>query len=181
MLRRSVPVVQLLPAGLLPDHLAKRAFIAGGYAACPDLAADIDVWVDAGDRMTEVRQELLAHLADRRWAITPQDGTDSRRLDGEDYDGDLEVDIRKVCVIPWNPPIHLMVTNRGLKAVLAAFDISTHQVGIDPWGVRQEGREFTPLTESPEVLRHTSTTAARLEKIRTRYAHLRKAALVAQS
>lgn len=34
-----------IPEGLLPPGVESRAFIAGGYAACPARATDIDVWV----------------------------------------------------------------------------------------------------------------------------------------
>lgn len=39
----------MLPHGLLPPEIDEAAaFIAGGYAACPALASDVDVWITTG-------------------------------------------------------------------------------------------------------------------------------------
>jgi len=67
----------MLPANLLPEPYQSTAFIAGGWAACPSLATDMDVWVPVPSphvskpepndirvlvHLHKVREEILKHL-----------------------------------------------------------------------------------------------------------------------
>src|SRR5947208_1473633 len=82
--------VEVIPDDLLPEKYREFAFIAGGFAACPSLASDMDVWVltPYPARMhddnipfddlrvhvwlQERRQELLEHLKAKfsSWRLT---------------------------------------------------------------------------------------------------------------
>lgn len=169
-----------IPEGLLPA--GTPALIAGGYAACPALASDLDLWVYAargGKRtMGETRMMLLEHLKTWAYKVEAQDDSEQFTADGCGYD-ELDCLIMKVGIVSVNgrKPIHLMVTDAPPIALLMNFDISTHQIGLDDNGVIY-GPEWTDLTVEPQVIKNagTSKTTERLAKISARYAHLRKAA-----
>lgn len=91
----------MIPDDLLPEKYRDQAFIAGGFAACPSLANDMDVWVMAPCPFTNetgaddlrvlvhlhaVRKELLAHLHAHHphYAITEEITT--RTVKDEDLD-----------------------------------------------------------------------------------------------
>lgn len=161
-------------SGLVPDEYVARTWIAGGFAACPELATDIDLWVLAGyERLLEqVRQELVDYL-NEGFAYEEEAG-----IDIEDYEG-IAITILKVAVIPYHPlNVHLMVTDAPIiDAVLANFDISTHQVAISPDGQIVHGKHWTHLNVPPVVLIDTDRIPAPLEKIINRYAQFRSAAI----
>src|SRR3990167_5083266 len=52
---------------LVPKEWRSQAFIAGGYAACPALASDLDLWIFVdgghGPSLSDARTEVLAHVA----------------------------------------------------------------------------------------------------------------------
>lgn len=161
----------VLPENLIPNEFGMSGFIAGGYAACPELASDIDVWVTVpeSDNLSIARERLLAHLTAQGYAFEPEEGAKSV---SDPYPfATVKVAIVQV---PGSLPVHLLVTGGSMEQVLNDFDISTHQCAITRRGERvYKGDRFTPLTEEPRILKMTPTTPARLEKIRARYAHLR--------
>lgn len=171
-MRANMPSV--CPNQLLPEGLT--AIIAGGYAACPALAADMDVWVQTDQPLALVRQQILNHLFTQNIPFVAQDSNDQHIVDGCGYD-DMPVNIRKVAQVrfPSMIPIHVMVTDAPPVALLLAFDISTHQMAIGPDDEEIRGPEWTPLEVEPVIIRNHDQpkTLARLAKITARYAPLR--------
>jgi hypothetical protein len=168
-------VLSQLPVDLFPPDT--YAFIAGGYAACPERATDIDVWVRSDENLEVVRAKLLVWLDEHRWAYAEEKQEEKFRADGFGYDK-MDCRILKVAVVPYTKPIHIMVTGAPPLVLLRNFDVSTHQIArvphpFCPDGDTMRGPEWTPLSEEPVQLKETSATPARLEKIRTRYADLR--------
>lgn len=181
----------MLPHNLLPAPMQDRAFIAGGFAACPALASDIDVWVpvyeDAAG-LDAARQRVLAHLAAQRFLFEEQDGDGSRREQFareksisrdvfvvSTFEGyHLTLKIRRVATVSGigNLPYHIILVNGDIDDVLSSFDISTHQCALTVRGF-VPGEHWTALHEKPYVITQKYTTDARLTKIAARYAHLR--------
>lgn len=168
----------MIPPTLLPDDLQRNAFIAGGYAACPALALDMDVWVkvDRNDSLPEAKQRILDWLESTMWpydAATTRPsivGTVGANADG--YDG-MGVFVQKVATVKsqyLTHPYHIMVVNVDPRTLIETFDISTHQIAI-AFGNVIKGSGWTPITEPPRVLKMTPTTPERLEKIAARYGH----------
>ena len=161
----------MIPKNLVPEGYT--AFIAGGYAACPALAADMDVWVSvrpAQATLDEVREQLLAHLADwdfGNFSFTEE--METRQCEGyQGMPGALILKVAKVQVGALT--VHLLLTDGDVFSLLESFDISTHQIALTERGA-VKGSMWTPITEPPIKLRDTPTTDARMEKIRARYAH----------
>lgn len=169
-------VWRCLPENLVPKVFSSAAFIAGGYAACPTLATDIDVWVQCED-LDEARTSLLAHLATNRFVYQPQDEASSFEGDGCGYE-DITANIQKVALVmvPGYKPIHLLVTDAPPLMLLLNFDISTHQIALTDSG-EIRSPEWTALDQEPLVVKNhdTSKTVERLARITARYAHLREA------
>lgn len=157
----------MIPRNLIPEDLEEQAFIAGGYAACPALAQDMDVWVfvDGGhENLDEARNRVLEHLQTFFDITEEHGGTIS------DYQG-VEVNILKVAFVRgFNLPIHVMVCDAPVGIVLKNFDISTHQVALTAHGV-VKGEGWTSPLEEPVVLERMENehTQERLAKIRARY------------
>ena len=173
---------------LLPEEMRSQAFIAGGYAACPALASDVDLWVyvpqdddatqDEDATLDDARRQILTRLKAENagWVVEPEDESQTTPVDRCGYDN-LAVSVRRVGRVQYcreKLPIHIMVVDAPVCVVLQTFDISTHQIALTPDGDTVRGPEWTPLSESPVQLRDTPNTAARMEKIRARYAHLAK-------
>mgnify|MGYP001573333737 CR=1 FL=1 len=174
------------PNYLLPEQYEQDAFIAGGFAACPALARDIDIWIPvAKENVDFAREEILTHLASRQVNFTEEDGQGSPRgkriADGtlnhdqllSTFEGYFtKLSIRRVASIEvpgGSLPYHLIVVGGNIDEVLSSFDISTHQVALTHKGV-VVGEHWTPVWAEPVVLTQKYTTPERLEKIRQRYA-----------
>lgn len=85
----------MIPKGLLPPELDESAaFIAGGYAACPALATDVDIWITTGeigdlddwDKVYALRLRLLEWIRStpvmsslRITSFVEEDGDGTRR------------------------------------------------------------------------------------------------------
>lgn len=162
----------------IPDGYRERAYIAGGWAACPSLADDMDVWIlatteEANDpdfKLEDLRAEVLVRLNAVGSKLRPieEDSEETGNYGG------VEIKIRKVGYIKRAgfQTIHIMVTDAPIiEAVLANFDISTHQVAITPTGQVVLGASWTSITEPPQVIegRENEHTPGRLEKITKRY------------
>jgi hypothetical protein len=162
----------MIPSYLLPE--GTRYFIAGGWAACPALATDRDVWLLSRDPV-ETRDAVLKHLDatlfDDEWKELP-DGRVTAVDGSEDaYGVDATTTLKIATVDLTGQTIHLLVTSGSILAVLDTFDISTHQVAISDTGGVVRGRNWTPVTEPPIKLRDTPTTDERMAKIAARYGH----------
>jgi len=159
-----------LPSNLLPP--GDECYIAGGYAACPERATDIDVWVKAPnvELLPSVRRRVLSWFSAQGFDFQAME--DSRNI--HDEYGDVIGGVLKVAVITGAArlPIHVMVTDMRPRALLETFDISTHMVAWD--GDETVTISYTSaLEEDPIIIKMTPTTPARFDKIRNRYADLR--------
>lgn len=170
----------MLPPNLLPPgHLTTNAFIAGGYAACPALATDIDVWITVPTYdLDHARSEILRWLHEQDNLVFEEltDGRVDQVHSPDGYGTDLNV--RKVATVEHyrGTKYHLLVVDGDVDAVLDSFDVSTHQVALTPFGV-VTGENWTPTNVYPVQLRDTPTTAARMAKIAARYGYPAKETL----
>lgn len=163
----------MLPKELLPSDLMNSAFIAGGYAACPALASDIDLWVMAPpNQLGATRKTIINWLETEMW---PYEVQEDQRLSvlGPAAAYGYDVIAGKVAIVKsphMTHPIHIMVVDRSPAELLETFDISTHQVAI-VFGNVVKGSGWTPVTVPPVMLRNTPTTPERMRKIAARYGH----------
>lgn len=162
----------MIPATLLPADLQSKAFIAGGYAACPALAADMDVWVPvSAHRMSTERARILTWLEDTMWPYETL--TDRRFVVLDNSDAHYPIAAGKVAIVRsvhMSHPVHIMVVSHKVKELLESFDVSTHQIAL-AYGNVVKGSGWTPITVPPVKLKDTPTTDARMEKIAARYGH----------
>lgn len=177
----------MLAFDFLPEQYQRSAFIAGGYAACPSLASDIDVWVPLGFigrseedhkreamAMETARRDILAHLESEFFPYKVEDNYVTS--EGSTDDG-YPIAVQKVARIEsvhLVKPIHIMVSAGTVDDVLGFFDISTHQVALTRGGVLC-GPGWTPITEMPQILPGSRSvkTQQRLLKIASRYGHIK--------
>lgn len=172
--------------GLFPTGM--EWCIAGGFAACPALATDIDVWVYGllVDDMDRVRAELIAGFEafcatnnvnrpiwpEKRYLFTPQTEESSFLV----YEQESAY-IQKVGVVylPRSSkvkPIHVMVTNApDPGSLLTGFDVSTHAVAIDKTGRVWTEARWTPPQIVPIELSSNPKTPERMQRIATRFGH----------
>ena len=175
----------MIPVNLLPEQYHPHAFIAGGYAACPALAQDIDVWVSVDtinapnpwDAVWDAREIILRHLDTTFHTVQPEDVEGSPRYRNRlivrsTFEGyNLPLPIYRVATVKVDGaslPYHIIAVGADVDEVLSSFDISTHQVALTTRGV-VKGEHWTPTWAPPVVINNKYTTPARLEKIRTRY------------
>lgn len=173
---------------LIPTVFEQSWCIAGGFAACPVLSADIDVWVYGRSRLDEARQTLLDFIEDTKvqnsgkygarppYVYEPEVATEQRE-GSDNYEG-IGINISKVCVVYGRGmnsgalPIHIMVTDAPEPgALLSAFDISTHAAAIDFRGRVFKGRSFTHPGIPPVLIRANTNTPARYRRICERFGH----------
>lgn len=176
---------EVISSGLLTRY-GDNWFVAGGYAADPKLATDIDLWITVEDteQAADEHARLQQWLADAGFQFEPQDMqalpqlVDTNRKDN--YGATEFVVVYKVAVITswrgvwFSKPVHLLLTTATVQEVLTSFDISTHAVALLPNGQFVYGEHWTPKTVDPVILRDTPTTPARFVKIKARYARYRK-------
>ena len=161
---------------LLPASIRSQAFIAGGFAACPALASDIDLWVSSKNLFAD-RLDILAWL--QQWgasfvehplplvpALTEVDYQESYLSNGTPV-----LKVATVTVPHHSKPVHIMVVMGDVNLTLAGFDISTHQVALTDNGVVL-GPQWTSILVPPVMLLETANTRARLDKIARRYGHI---------
>ncbi len=179
----------MLPLTLLPAPYNETAFIAGGYAACPGLAEDIDVWCPVD--LTEPSGGLASNPFEVVWnerdrvvkylraqfgeAFIEQDGVgtprDRTKLQTTFEGYNLPIPIRRagsVTLEGCSLPYHIICVGGDVDEVLSSFDISTHAIALTPKGVVKDANWTPPMVE-PKILLHKYTSAARFEKIRMRY------------
>lgn len=148
----------------LPEQYRADAYIAGGWAACPSLATDIDVWVlSPRANLYTLKGELLTYLATTHLNVEMLTDQPTKA----EYANTL-----KVAVINrhFKQNIHLLVSDaQMIEQVLENFDISTHAVALGPDGEVHRSTFWTSVAEEPVVNKMTPTTPERLVKIKTRY------------
>lgn len=156
----------------LPEELRKKAFIAGGWAACPALATDRDVWVTIDNKFDS--QALRNHLESRALFYT---------VDFEPHDRDYPNGSRKFADLtyPWEK-VQILLTRMEPEDVLSQFDISTHQIAITGDGRIIKGDKWTPVTDYPRFIHFNkrSTSDERMKKICTRFGHMPPNATLSQ-
>jgi len=159
----------MIPNTLLPEGTSYC--IAGGWAACPALALDKDVWVfaDPQEDIVALRDILLKHLDDDNAEYEVEDETRS----AAGYEGVISIlRVAKVEVPGEAQPIHLLITNaKDAHDLIESFDVSAHQIALSSQGHVIKGQGFTPVTVKPVKLKETPTTDERLIKIGERYGH----------
>lgn len=158
----------MVPKNLLPSDT--RYVVAGGWAICPALATDMDLFVLAGQHadLQEVRQELLDHFKAEGFNYVEEQET--REFVG--YDG--LIGIGKVAKVEsaymGGKMIHVLVASTTIaEEVLNSFDLSICMVGIMDDGKVITSAYWTPPTERPAVVKDTPTTQARLNKYLERF------------
>jgi len=158
----------MIPNTLLPEGTSYC--IAGGWAACPALALDKDVWVfaDPQEDIVALRDILLKHLEDDNAEYEVEDET--RNAAG--YEGVISILRVAKVEVPGSVPIHLIVTNAlDPHDLISSFDVSAHQIALSSQGHVIKGGNFTPVTVKPVKLKDTPTTDERMRKIAERYGH----------
>lgn len=148
--------------------------IAGGYAACPGLATDCDVWVFlqgfGGGDAEDFRVQILSNL--KEWssfwgfAFTPEANDPDRPTEFYDLGNDI------LCwkVAKLDDGRHIILTDaRDAAHLLENFDISTHQCALTSDGEFIKGSQWTPIDVPPVMLRDTPNTRDRMQKIEARY------------
>lgn len=179
----------MIPSWLLHGVLADRKWcVAGGYAACPALAVDIDLWIyDIKDEDLAGRQSAIAaaledsvgmwnrgrpHWPEKRFRFERENEAMVLPI----YD-QIENRIEKVGVLTLPScrkvkPIHVLVTTApDPGSLISGFDVTTHAVAIDCEGRVWEGHYFTGPHIKPAVTRATPKTQARLDRICKRFGH----------
>lgn len=167
----------MFPLNILPEAYRGQWCVAGGWAACPPLATDMDVWVYdlPTDRLDAIRTELLEHLSALRQDqprgpyFVP--GEDVRAAQGYQH----PCTVKKVAVVSQSypaKPIHLMVTDASCPGeIIGGFDISTHAVAIGHNGMVHTHFDYTAPHVFPVQLKETETTPTRMAKIASRFGH----------
>lgn len=157
----------MIPSYLLPE--GTPYFVAGGWAACPALATDMDIWV-ISRTPAPTRTELLDHFKMRLFVDEyEEERSDEVEGDVDAYSNPLTLKVARVSI--GQKRFHILVTSGDITDVLNGFDISTHQVAITDSGTVVRGYSWTPITEPPVKLKDTPTTDVRMLKIATRYGH----------
>lgn len=155
---------------LLPTELAKRAVVAGGYAADPFRAQDIDMWILGVpiDDFTKVSRHIRSRLA------------------AQDYDYELpdpvqtygaEIDFHFIATVSApgiSKPVQILATSHTTaESLLNRFDVSSHQIaiGIEDLAITITDT-FTATDVQPRLTNITtlpSQNLKRLERICKRY------------
>ena len=133
--------------------------IAGGWAACPQLASDQNVWIfvkaqrdddeHALDFLRAQRTNMLAMFP----AITPESGFMGEGAGDDTVYGDLGIAIIKVGHLGYR---HILLTDaQDIPMLLSSFDISTHQCAITSDMEFVAGPQWTSIYVYPHILRDT--------------------------
>lgn len=162
----------MIPKSLLPE--GTQWCVAGGYAACPALASDVDVWVynvAEGD-LQRTRAMLLMHLAENNFSVLTEECKDKPEPQYEHSRTTLKVGIVDGQGIDHKKQVHLLVTSATtIMEILDGFDISTHALAIGSIGYVVKHKKWTPITEPPQLITSNERTPARWLRIAARYGH----------
>ena len=178
----------MFPIELLPEAFQKQWCVAGGYAACPALSNDVDVWVYRVPtlQLDDTREQLLEHLntvahienvpAHRSLQYHVIPGEETRTA--ESYCQEF-IQIKKVAIVYGRrtyhdmKPVHVVVTDaQNPGVIITGFDISTHAVAIE-WNGRVWKTGYTAPQERPRRLRIANEhTEPRMIRICERFGHI---------
>ena len=152
----------MIPRNLLPE--GTHYFIAGGWAVCPALATDRDLFVQTTGDLDDTRAMLLDFMRARGFDVAED-------VAENNYTG---VPLLRVAIVKdkYAQDIHILVTSADVDDVLNTFDISTTQVAITESGRVVKGADYTSLTVRPIRLKDTPTTNERYIKYCERFGHL---------
>jgi hypothetical protein len=175
----------MIPTNLLPEEYRGQWCVAGGFAACPALAEDIDVWVhgiptaDLEAARTKILEHLVkiqfpAHARSAQFVFEEAVETRTQASYMQEF-----IQIKKVAKIygrrSWRElkPIHIMVTDApgGAGSIIAGFDISTHAVAIDHDGRVWTNRYTHPGLEPQRLASANEYTEPRMQRVCARYGH----------
>lgn len=153
--------VQLALTELHTAALAQLAFaligelpgvIAGGFAAAPWIAEDVDLWMFGDPLLDRTMRHLTETGIHAPQVLSYSPGSASVRIETPLI------------------PIHIIGTSlMSVEALLGSFDISTHRHARTRWSILVEGPQATRIYESGRVLIENETTAARRDKLQARY------------
>lgn len=160
---------------LLPPFLREHACIAGGFAACPTRAGDIDLWIlNFPGRSERVWDQITEHLRaneikfrESNFSYAQTNGSVLRLVCKKVY-------LRKKNMLPdddeWLDVQILEASQATVHDLIDAFDISTHMIARTQTDVVR-GKHYTSTTETPVVMRFDKPegVVARLDKICKRY------------
>ena len=161
---------------LLPPEMHKRAIVAGGYAAVPEKAADVDLWVIGGDmEMDYNRIRLHNHLG-----LMPLDSSPYEQFSNEfAVVTEQTVELKLGRFSTTYLPVQILVSSAPtFQDLVDRFDISIHAIGrrlVDEGPEGDDypvyGKGFTLPHQQPRVLVFTrpEQTIRRLERILPRY------------
>lgn len=156
----------------LPEDMWSRAIVAGGYAADPDKASDIDLWVIGGDMEVDAfRIRMHNHMGT---FLSLEESPYEQFANEFAVVTEQRVEVKLGKFASTYLPVQILVSSaKNFGDLLERFDISTHQVGIPLLvpTVRLVGSGFTSPSEQPRVLVFTrpEQTIRRLERILPRY------------
>lgn len=161
----------MVPSYLIPEGM--RYFVAGGFAVCPALASDIDVWfMVEGKPVTEVINKLVAHLT--RWQTMGAIDVDFSYINGRVYHelhGTLNV--ATIAASDDRKAMHIMVTDDSPQDTIDDFDLSVCQVAITDNGEVYRGEHWTapgaPIKILKKSAKYDPRTAERLTKYIRRF------------
>lgn len=155
----------MIPRNLIPDGL--HYFIAGGWAACPALATDRDVFVQTTGDINDCRAMLLDHMRAQGFDVIEQD--ESRQF--TTLEGHEDIPVAKVAKIKqkYAQDIHVLVTSGDVDAVVNTFDISASQIAITESGRIVRGDNYTTPMQPVYKVKDTPTTPARFAKYTERF------------
>lgn len=170
----------------LPESLHERAIVAGGYAAHPQKALDVDLWVVGVplEDFTKVERTIRKHLSNHGYLSegAPADQESLRDLQREfqgealhyeEHPGQFRVVVEGVPAIHGLPLQIIISAQPFFDALLHTFDITTHQIGyplLAPTEVMVTD-DYTFSWEQPRVTNfdRPHQTLRRLERIAPRY------------
>ena len=164
----------MIPVDLLPESHWESWCVAGGWAACPSLAGDQDIWLfEPKNCLKQLRLLVLQHLEEQNFIYTEEGQAEA----GSSYSPSFG--ILKIAAIELpkrQHTIHLLATSHpSAEKLIETFDISTHQIAITHDGNVVLGSKWTPVTMAPKVIavnQGKPTTPARMTKITARYRYM---------
>ena len=160
----------MIPTNLLPA--GTRYCIAGGWAACPALAADMDLWVYGvpEGELQERRAALITHLAANNFDLMTEACREIPQPQYQHCRTTLKVG---VVTRKGDLPVHILVTSAlTIRDILDGFDVSTHAVAIGgDSGFVVKGKGWTPPHVAPVALYTNEKTPERMMRIAARFGH----------
>lgn len=163
----------------VPQEARKRMVIAGGYAASPGTAGDIDLWILADEKGAKFDPTAIwKHLREN----VDCEGVHKNRAAGYPHNNLvaaipahskrwLHYELSERAITVDKKDIHVLVSDfRTPQELVDAFDISTHAIALKG-ACFTFAKFYTSLGVTPYVARFDTPahTLARLQKICARY------------